>query len=248
MALDLARQEMNLVLAARDGNALEELARQIGDRGASVLVHPTDVTDESQCRTLITRTIERFKRLDYLVLNAGLGMWVRFDQVTDLSIFRRLMDVNYMGVVNCIHPALPYLKEACGTVVTISSAQALIGISKHTGYSATKHALRGFLEALEFEMGGQIRFLTVMPGWVSGTKLRANALGAAGAPLGASRLRHTDEAVSLEECSTRIVRAMQEGSSAVYIPWKIRAIPWLKLLVPGWLRARIKRSMAQQEK
>ena len=62
-----------------------------------------------------------------------------------------------------------------------------MGIPKHTGYSAAKHAVQGFLEALELEVGSAVRFLNVMPGWIKGTDLRANAFGGDGGPLAAAR-------------------------------------------------------------
>ena len=173
-------------------------------------------------------------------------MWVRFDEISDTSLFRTMMEINYMGAVNCIYAALPYLKESHGTIVAISSAQAVVGMPNHTAYTASKHALKGFLEALELEVGDAIHILNVMPGWIKGTNLRANALQGDGTPIGWSR-KHNRQAVSLEECSAQIVRAMESGCSELYIPSKLRFVPWLKLIAPRLVKARIKRAVDKQD-
>ena len=246
LALDLAREQMNLVLAARNADALTEIAAQVEDLGSAVLVQPTDVTDHVQCRAMIERTMDRFGQIDFLILSAGISMWVRFDEITDLSILRTVMDTNYFGAVNCILPALPHLKENQGSVVAISSAQAVIGVPHHTGYSASKHALRGFLEALEFEMGDEIHILNVMPGWIRDTNLRGNALAGDGTHLSGTP-PHDHQAVSLEECSHKIISSMRRRRREIYIPAKLKALPWLRVLAPGWLKVIIKRAVGKQK-
>lgn len=238
---------MNLALAARDQSALAEVRQEVESRGGKALSQVTDVTDPDQCKALIDEAIRAFQALDFLVLNAGISMWARFEQVTDLSIFRRLMEVNYLGAVHCIHAALPYLRKAQGTIVAVSSAQAVMSLPLHSGYSASKHALHGFLEALELEMADEVRILNVLPGWIRGTGLRSQALSAAGAAVGASKRKHNKDSVSVEECSARIVQAMRGRTRHLYIPSKLRFVPWLKLLAPGWLASKIRRAVQMQD-
>jgi len=245
LALDLAREQMNLTLAARNADALTQLATQVKKLGSEVLVQPTDVTEQAQCQVMIERTIEKFGQIDYLILNAGISMWVRFDEITDISILHKVMDTNYFGAVNCILPALPHLRHNRGVIVAISSAQAVIGVPHHTGYSASKHALRGFLEALEFEMGDAIHILNVMPGWIRDTNLRENALAGDGKRLSGTP-QHDDQAVGLKECSARIISSMRKRRREIYIPAKLKALPWLRILAPGWLKAIIKRAINKQ--
>lgn len=237
---------MNLVLAARNHEALNSVADE-SRQTSTVCVQPTDVTDQAQCEALIERAVATFKEIDFLILNAGLSMWVRFDRISDTSLFRTMMEINYMGAVNCIYVALPYLKKSQGTIVAISSAQAVMGMPNHTAYTASKHALKGFLEALELEVGDAIRILNVMPGWIKGTNLRANALQGDGTPIGWAR-KHNRQAVSLEDCSAKIVRAMESGHRELYIPSKLRFVPWLKLIFPQLVKARIKRAVDRQDK
>src|SRR5262247_3294708 len=101
------------------------------------LVLPTDVGVEAQCRALIERAVGQFGGLDVLVNNAGLSMWARFDELTDLSIYERIIRVNYLGCVWLTHAALPELKRSRGQIVVIGSLLGLTGGPTRTGYSAS---------------------------------------------------------------------------------------------------------------
>ena len=238
---------MNLVLASRSESELAQVAVEVEALGSSALVQATDITELDRCRELVAKAVARFASLDYLILCAGVSMWSRFEAVTDLGIFKRLVDVNYLGTVHCVHYALPHLKRNRGTIVAISSVQGVLGIPNHSGYAASKHALAGFLEVLEQELGGAVHILNVMPGWVRGTNLRAHAFGGDGSSLGRASDKPKKASVSVEECSSRIVEAMAGNDRTLYIPSKLRFLPWLKLIAPGWLKSSIKRAVQRQE-
>jgi NAD(P)-dependent dehydrogenase (short-subunit alcohol dehydrogenase family) len=121
LSRQLAAQGARVILAARQAEKLGELADECKVLGGQALVVPADVTDPDQCRGLVDRTVEAFGRLDMLVNNAGTTMWARFDEVTDLSIFEKLMRVNYLGSVYCTYYALPHLKQSKGRIVGVSS-------------------------------------------------------------------------------------------------------------------------------
>ncbi len=249
LALDLAAQGMNLGLASRSEPALQETAAGVRRTGADCLVVPTDVTDAGQCREMVSAVTAEFGALDYLILSSGVSMWTLFDQVRNTGIFRTLMEVNYLGAVHCIHPALPALKEQYGMIVAISSVQGRVGVPFHSGYTASKHALDGLLETLRTELHGQVRILNVMPGWIRSTRLRAHALSADGSPLGsASHRSRRERGVSVRECSRRIVAALPGPGGNLYIPKAMGILPLVKLLFPSLLRAGVRRAVRKQTK
>ena len=86
LALSLAEQRASLVLASRNRQRLEDLARLCRDRGAEVLVVATDVGEEAQCAALVDATLGRFGRLDVLINNAGATMWSRLDELSDVGV------------------------------------------------------------------------------------------------------------------------------------------------------------------
>jgi NAD(P)-dependent dehydrogenase (short-subunit alcohol dehydrogenase family) len=117
LALSLAQQGANLVLAARNQAALEETVAACTLQPGSAIAIPTDVTQPKACQQLIEKAIATFGQIDSLINNAGISMVTRFDEITDLSIFEQVMQVNYLGAVYCTHYALPYLKASRGLLI-----------------------------------------------------------------------------------------------------------------------------------
>ena len=94
LACQLAFQGAKLSLAARDVERLETARVECEKRGGQAIVIPTDVTEQAGCEFLMRKTIEQYGRIDILVNNAGVSMWATFGEVTDLSIFEKIMRVN----------------------------------------------------------------------------------------------------------------------------------------------------------
>jgi short-subunit dehydrogenase len=231
LALLLAEQGAWLTLAARDEKRLAALAGECVQRGGRVLVVPTDVAVEEQCKTLILRTVETFGRIDTLINNAGLSMWTRFDQITDLAMVEKIMRVNYLGSVFPTFYALPFLKKSRGRLVALSSLTGKVGVPTRSAYAASKHAIAGFFDSLRIELAATGVSVTVLyPGFVA-TEMRQRALGSDGSPLGAS---HIDEenAMSVEECARIIVDAVSKRRCQVVFTAKAKIGLWLKLIAP----------------
>jgi len=245
---DMASSSSNLVLADLNEKELEGIAADVQNLGARTIFRRTDVTSETECSQLISDAVKEFGQIDILITCAGISMWAPFETITDLSIFHRLIEVNFYGVLNCLHPALPELRKTSGTVVTITSLQGELGIPQHTGYAAAKHAVNGMLESLEFELNDEVRILNVMPGWITGTNLRANALQGDGSKLGQSARKHSKEAVSVQECSQLIIEALERGQRHLFIPKKLKYLAILKLLAPGLVRRLIVGAVKKTDK
>ncbi len=140
-----------VVCAARRLPELERVCSIINDSGGSSIAVKTDITVLEQCIEMVNVAVKTYGKVDGLILNAGVSMWARFDKLTDISFFNDLMNVNYMGAVNCVHAALPHLKSSKGKIISCSTGQALMGFPRHSGYAASKHALHGFLSTLAIE-------------------------------------------------------------------------------------------------
>jgi short-subunit dehydrogenase len=137
-------------------------------------------------------------------------MWARFDEVTDLSLFERLMRVNYLGAVYCTHFALPHLVRAGGLIVAVSSLTGKTGVPTRTGYAASKHAMQGFFDSLRIELKERgVDVLVVSPGFVA-TDVRARAVGGDGRPLGKSKRREDRRTMPVERCAELIAAAMEK--------------------------------------
>jgi short-subunit dehydrogenase len=237
MARQLARQHGTkgaLVLAARNAELLHAVALQCIDLGAQVLVVPTDVSIEAQCRHLVEQTMQRFGRVDALINNAGISAQALFSDVKaeDLGWYEQLMRINLWGSVWCTHAALPHLKASRGHIVAVSSLAGLVGVPGRTAYSASKFAMAGFFEALRTELRGVgVSVTTAYPGVVL-TNIRSRGLNATGQAAGSSGLKE-DDAMTVEECARLILDGMARRKREVVMTTKGKLGRFIKLLLPG---------------
>ena len=170
-------------------------------------------------------------------------MWAPFEEISDISFFNDLIETNYKGAVYCVHSALPHLILSQGMIITCSTAQAIVGFTNHSGYAASKHALHGFLDTLDIELNGKVRFLEAFLGWIRGTNMRSNAFGPDGKKMGETKRKHSKNSVDVDECSERIIRAIKNDKKTVYIPWKLKLIPFLDLFFGKYLRNKINKAV-----
>ena len=192
----------------------------------------TDVCSQLACQSLIDATIAKFSCLDILVNNAGMSMWAKFEDLTDLSIFNNLYQLNVTSVAYCTHAALPYLKKSAGMIVGVASVAGITGVPTRTAYSASKHALIGFLDSLRIELlPYQIDVVCVAPDFVV-SEIHKRALDGNGVPLGASPMKQS-KIMTTERCCTLIVQAMQEKQRLAVLSTRGKIGRWLKLLWPS---------------
>ena len=231
LALELSPQSPRLVLAAHDATRLDATAEACRQRGAEVLVVPTDVTSQSQCAALVEAAVARFERIDALVNNAGRAMWARFDQLEDVSAIEDIMRVNYLGSVYCTYYALPHLKRSRGLIVALASISGLTGAPLLSGYSASKHAIIGFFESLRIELAGSgVGVTIVAPDFVQ-SEILERATGEQGQPLASSPLDQST-LMTAEDCARRIVRAMAGRRRLVLTSFRSAWARFGKLLAP----------------
>ncbi len=232
LAHKLAEQGAWLVLAARNAQKLEAVATECRKRGGRAVVVATDVTHETECRELIERAVAEYSRIDTLINNAGLSMWMKLEDVEDLSSLEYLMRVNYFGSMYCTYYALPYLKQSKGRIVAVASVAARTGIPTRTGYAASKHAMVGFFESLRIEVEDDGISVTIaFPDFVA-SGMHTRSLGADGKPLGHNPLQ-VDKIMTSEECARRIVEGAAARKRQIVMSNRSRYGQWLKLIAPG---------------
>jgi len=249
LALDLEAAGCRIAVGDFNEDGLRETVSMLKTPEQDVFWLKADVTDLEDCRKLVQGTVDKMGGLDIFIPCAGASMWADFLEIKDLSVFRKMIDINYMGVVNCLHFALPHLIRSRGSLVTISSFQGVFGIAHHTAYSASKHALNGFLGALESEVGDQIHILNVMPAWISGTNLRNNAYQASGAQGGKVRKHNRPMAtVTVEDCSRQIIKALRKRKRELFQPKKVGNLRWINAIFPSFVSALIRHNVRKQHK
>jgi short-subunit dehydrogenase len=243
LAYQLASGGAKLVLTARRISELERVADGVRAHGGEALVVSADVAHEAECKKIIEAAIQKFGRIDTLVNNAGMTMWAKFDEIQDISIVERIMQVNYLGAVYCTHHALPHLKKSRGRIVGIASLTGLVGVPTRTAYAASKHAMRGFFDSLRIELEETgVSVTMVYPGFVA-TGIRENATGADGKT---AKINPVDESkvMRVEECVRLIVAAMAQRKREEVMTLKGKLGQWLKLIAPSVIDGMAKKAVA----
>ncbi|HAH25908.1 MAG TPA: short chain dehydrogenase [Prolixibacteraceae bacterium] len=213
LAKELASMGARLSLAARRTELLEELRAELPE--TEILLQTTDVSNENDCRTLMEETIKRFGRIDVLINNAGISMRAIFEDV-DLKVIHQLMDVNFFGTVYCSKYALPHLLKTKGSLVGVISIAGYVGLPGRTGYSASKFAIRGFLDTLRIEnLKKGLHVLVAAPGFTA-SEVRQAALTNDGSQQGETP-RDESKMMSSEECAHHIVRAIQKRKRSLIL-------------------------------
>jgi NAD(P)-dependent dehydrogenase (short-subunit alcohol dehydrogenase family) len=146
-----AERGAKVVLAARSSQTIEQIAERIRSSGGEALAVECDVTQRTQVENLARAAVERFGRIDTWVNDAGMSIYGRLDEVSEEDS-RRLFETNFWGVYYGSLVALPHLKANGGALINIGSevSDAVIGLQGM--YSTTKHAVKGFTDALRVEI------------------------------------------------------------------------------------------------
>jgi short-subunit dehydrogenase len=231
LALRFAEQGAWLALAARTTESLNKVAKKCQEQGGKAIIIPTDVSDQSQCQNLIQNTIEEYGRIDILINNAGFAIASRFDQFHDLSLFEKVIQVNFFGSVYCTYYALPYLKASSGRLVAVSSLRGKFPSATADGYGASKHALAEFFESLRNELRGSGVSVTIIyPGYVS-TGITSRLIKSDGQPTNEISKFETG-AMSVETCSKIIINAVKKRKHHVLMTLHGKLRLYMNLIAP----------------
>ena len=146
-----AERGASVVLAARSDAVLDALVQELSSNGAKALACTVDVADRQQVQDVAARAIAEFGRIDTWVNDAGVSIYARLDEVSEADA-RRLFDTNFWGVFNGSLAALPHLKGQGGALINVGSEVSDAVVPLQGIYSASKHAVKGFTDALRVEI------------------------------------------------------------------------------------------------
>ncbi|MDZ8240100.1 MAG: SDR family oxidoreductase [Nostoc sp. ChiQUE01a] len=151
-ALEFARRGAKVVVSARGESKLKSLVDEIRSFGGEATYYVADVEVFDQVKAIADKTVEVYGRLDTWVHVAAIGVFATFDKTTPEE-FKHLIDVNLMGQVYGAMAALPHLKrEGRGALIHVSSMEGRRSLPYQSAYSASKHGIEGFVEAMRVEL------------------------------------------------------------------------------------------------
>lgn len=211
---------------ARNKNKLDELAQTL--KNDNLLCVVADVSNHNDCINFINSTIQKFGGIDILINNAGISMRSLFADA-EVEVIKKVMDINFMGAVYTTKPALASIIERKGTIVGISSIAGYRGLPGRSGYSASKFALNGWLEALRTELlHDQVNVMWVCPGFTK-SNIRNAALNGEAVAQGESPLDE-NSLMSSEICAQHILNAIERRKRTLILTFKGKQTVWMNKL------------------
>ena len=246
LAIELAGRGANLVLAARQYVTLCEIAQDIQtEYNVKAVAVQCDVSIEDDCAALIKQAISTFGKIDILVNNAGISMRALFKDV-DLKVLKSLMDVNFWGTVYCTKYALPEITKTKGSIVGVSSIAGYKGLPGRAGYSASKYAMNGFLDALRVEnLCTGVHIMVACPGFTS-SNIRNTALDKNGIQQGESTLQE-DKMMTAEEVARIIANGIENRERTLIMTFQGKLTVFLSKFLPAFLDKQVFKVFAREK-
>jgi dehydrogenase/reductase SDR family protein 7B len=244
LAIHAAQLKYSISICARNSQALEEVASICRNLGATVYTHTTDISQLESCQQFIENSAKQLGGIDILINNAGMSMRANFAQ-TQPEVIEKIIQVNLFGAMYCTRYAMPYLLASKGSVVGISSIAGFVGLPGRTGYSASKFALHGFLEALRTEnLHTGLHVLIACPGFTA-SNIRNTALNAQGKAQGESP-REEQKMMTAEEVASITWDAIHKRKNIIIMTFQGKLSYWMQIFFPNFLRKSVYKHMKQE--
>ena len=163
LALKFAKNDWIVAASARRENLLNELNKE----NSNIHPFPLDVTNTDQCKTVFENILEKFKNIEICVFSTGIHD-PQSEKRFNLEKIRKIMEVNYFGVMNSINSIYEYYNtRKSGQISIVSSVAGYRGLPAAGAYCASKSALTSFTESLHFEMKRKnVRVSLISPGFI----------------------------------------------------------------------------------
>jgi short-subunit dehydrogenase len=214
----------------RNENKLSLLATEFPS--SNLYTAQVDVSKQDQSEAFIKQVVDNWGRIDVLINNAGISMRALVSEVS-VQTLQNVMDINFWGTVYCTKAALPSIQQNKGVIVGVSSIAGYRGLPGRSGYSASKFALNGWLEALKTELyASGTHVMWVCPGFTT-SNIRNAALDKNAKAQGESPM---DEGamMSSEDCATHIIHAIEKRSRSLVLTFTGKRTVFMNKYFPAW--------------
>jgi len=199
---------------------------------AQLFTMPVDVVNQAQVEEFVQAVAKHWGGVDILINNAGISMRALVSEVS-IETLKNVMDINFWGTVYTTKAALPFVQKANGVIVGVSSIAGYRGLPGRSGYSASKYALNGWLEALRTELyGSGTHVMWVCPGFTS-SNIRNAALNKDAQAQGESPM---DEGamMSSEVCAQHIINAIAKRKRSLVLTFTGKRTVFMNKFFPAW--------------
>lgn len=242
MAIQLAQSGAHLIISSRKKNDLEELKASLNSSG-EVEIIPLDLERHEELDAMLEANRSLLDKVDILINNAGISQR-SLTHETDFEVYKKLMDVNYLGTVKIsLHMLDVYNKRGSGQFAVVSSIAGIFGTPYRSGYSASKMAIVGFFEALRAEnKNTKIHITVIYPGFIH-TNISKNALVGDGSNSGVMDDAQAN-GMSAEEASKKILQAIAQKKDELRVGGfrEVHFAPTVFRFFPSLFKRILKRS------
>lgn len=189
-----------------------------------------DVSSENDCRRFMETTIKNFGGIDILINNAGVSMRALLKEATT-EVIKKVMDINFYGTVYCTKYALDSIIERKGTIVGVSSIAGYRGLPGRSGYSASKFAVQGWLEAIKTElMADGVHVMWVCPGFTT-SNIRNAALNKDSKSHGDTPMDES-KMMTAEECAEHILTSVRKKKRTLVLTFTGKRTVFMQKFFP----------------
>lgn len=239
-----ARAGAKIAMLDLDGDAVTAECARLSARGVDAFGRACDVSSQEQCRAAAEAVLAHFGGVDVLVNNAGITQRASFVD-TQVSVFERVMAVNFFGSLYCTKAFIDSIIERRGQIVVIESVAGVAPLLGRTGYCASKHALHGLFTSLRTEIresGAHV--MIVCPGFIK-TNLQSRALGADG-----KVTDHPQSIIGRHDTPENAAEAIYQGAlkrkHLLVLTLAGKAGYWLSRVAPVWYERIIERKFKSE--
>jgi len=244
LAQEFGSKGSKIIITGRRLEPLQEVASLLKQSGIETMLIQADVSKEDDNKKMAEEVLKRYGKIDILINNAGVSMRALFNDV-DLEVIKKVMDINFYGVLYATKYCLPSIIENKGSVIGISSIAGYRGLPGRAGYSASKFALQGFLEVLRTEMiPTGVHVLTASPGFTA-SNIRKESLTKNGSSQGESP-RDEGKMMTAEECAKHIYNATKKRKKILILTTLGIFTVWMNKLFPSLMDKIVFKEMAKE--
>ena len=236
-----AKAGAKLVLSARRENELQRVKKQCGLPEENILVLPLDLAQHDQMDAKVEKVMNHFGKIDILINNGGISQRSLIVD-TDFSVYKKLVDIDYLGTVALSKAVLPiFVKQKKGHFGVVTSLMGQFASPLRSGYCGAKHALHGFFDALRMEHhDDNIKVTLICPGYIR-TNISMNAVTGDGSSQNTMDPA-TGNGMSPENCALKIISAIEKNKMEVLIGGKETFAVYLKRFFPKLLHDIVRKS------
>lgn len=217
-AVNLAARGMNVVLAGLEAERLEELAERIGTRAVAV---SCDVRSSAELDAAMQAALDRFRTIDVVVANAGINV-VGSLETTPYERWEEVVEINLLGVMRTVKAALPHVVAQRGYLLPVASVAAFMPLALGANYTAAKHGVHGFAQALRLELAPSgVDVGCAYFGAIDTHMIRASTADPAIDAMMSGMSRVVSRPVPAATAAEAIARGIAERRRRVYAPRRI---------------------------